>query len=109
MFCGRPVIGTGVGGVPEVIGDTGRVVMPRDPRGLGAACIELLSQPQECAALGMRARQRALDQYTLKRSVAAYYAAYQQLASDASVVDQSPPAENATRQSLLSRLKVRRV
>jgi polysaccharide biosynthesis protein PelF len=109
MFCGRPVIGTGVGGVPEVIGDTGRVVMPRDPQGLGAACIELLSQPQECAALGMRARQRALDQYTLNRSVAAYYAAYQQLASDAPVVDHFIPAETATRRSLLSRLKLRRV
>ena len=108
MFCGRAVIGTGVGGVPEVIGDTGRVVQPRDPAGLAAACVELLSQPQECATLGMRARERALELYTLDRSVTAYYAAYQQLANGARPIDQPAPAAEAPRSGLLASLRLRR-
>jgi glycosyltransferase involved in cell wall biosynthesis len=102
MFCGRPVVGTGVGGVPEVIGDTGRVVLPRDPQGLAAACVELLSAPQECATLGQRARARALENYTLQRSVSAYHAAYQRLAARAAPVITYAPAAEPARRGLLS-------
>ena len=108
MFCGRAVIGTGVGGVPEVIGDTGRVVLPRDPAGLAAACVELLSQPQECVTLGMRARERVLELYTLDRSVTAYYAAYQQLANAARPIELPDPAAVAPHSGLLASLRLRR-
>jgi polysaccharide biosynthesis protein PelF len=80
MSCGRPVIGTGVGGVPEVIGETGRVVNPRDPRALAAACVELLRDPQLCAALGAQARARVLERYTVEHTTQAYRSLYQQLA-----------------------------
>jgi glycosyltransferase involved in cell wall biosynthesis len=85
MFCGRPVVGTGVGGVPEVIGDTGHVVLPRDPQALAAACVDLLRDPEACARLGMQARERAIEQFTLNRSVSAYAMVYRQLAASAAI------------------------
>jgi len=104
MFCGRPVVGTGVGGVPEVIGDAGRVVLPRDPQGLAAACIELLSAPEACAALGMRARERALARYTLQRAVSAYRATYRQLTAGAAHASTYIPAAETPRQGVLAEL-----
>ncbi len=74
MLCGRALVATAVGGVPETIGDTGRVVLPRDPEALAAACIELLHDPALCAELGQRARERALAHYTLDHMVGAYHA-----------------------------------
>jgi glycosyltransferase involved in cell wall biosynthesis len=97
MFCGRPVVGTGVGGVPEVIGDTGRVVLPRDPQAFAAACAELLSSPDACAALGARARERALEHYTLQRAVAAYRTAYRQLAAGSAPAATHAPARKPYR------------
>ncbi|NWJ94352.1 MAG: GT4 family glycosyltransferase PelF [Chloroflexi bacterium] len=79
MFCGRPVVGTDVGGVPEVIGQTGRVVMPRDAQAMAAACIELLSDFQLCQDLGVRAREHALANFTLQKSVDSYRHLYQEL------------------------------
>ena len=79
MLCGRPVVATAVGGVPETIGDTGRVVPPRDGAALAAACIALLRDPRLCEELGRRARERALAHYSLPRMVAAYRAMYQRL------------------------------
>lgn len=96
MSCGRPVIGTGVGGVPEVIGDTGRVVNPRDPRGLAAACVELLRDPPLCAALGTRARARVLEHYTVEHAVGAYRSLYRELAGARTVplpVISAPPRQ----------------
>ncbi|HEX9336008.1 MAG TPA: GT4 family glycosyltransferase PelF, partial [Pseudonocardiaceae bacterium] len=37
MTCGRPCVGTDVGGVSEAIGDTGIVVPPRDPGAMATA------------------------------------------------------------------------
>jgi glycosyltransferase involved in cell wall biosynthesis len=83
MFCGRSVVGTDVGGVPEVIGDTGRVVMPRDPEAMAAACIELLSDYQLCQDLGIRAREHALANFTLQKSVDSYRNLYHELNQEA--------------------------
>lgn len=104
MFCGRPVVATGVGGVPEVIGDTGRVVLPRDARGLADGCIELLRAPELCAALGERARERALEHYTLNRAAAAYRTAYRRLNADAARTSRPAPAEETTRTGRLAQL-----
>jgi glycosyltransferase involved in cell wall biosynthesis len=79
MFCGRSVVGTDVGGVPEVIGDTGRVVMPRDPEAMAAACVELLNDFQLCQDLGVKARERAMEKYTLMKSINIYRTLYNDL------------------------------
>jgi glycosyltransferase involved in cell wall biosynthesis len=47
LFCRRPVIGTRVGGIPDVVtnGETGLLVPPDDPLALAEAIARLLSDP----------------------------------------------------------------
>ncbi|MGQ0797176.1 MAG: glycosyltransferase family 4 protein [Methanobacteriota archaeon] len=57
MSCERAVIGTRVGGVPEILADgaRGALVEPRDVGGLAAAIEATLEDPNEARAVGMRA------------------------------------------------------
>ncbi|MCS7001334.1 MAG: GT4 family glycosyltransferase PelF [Dehalococcoidia bacterium] len=77
MLCGRPMIATGVGGVPEVIADCGLIARPRDPHGLAEACLAVLQSPDVYETLGAKARERALAHYTLGRFVESYRSVYQ--------------------------------
>ncbi len=54
MAQGKPVIGTNVGGIPELInsGETGILVQPRDPEGLAMAIKCLLLDPALAAKMG---------------------------------------------------------
>ncbi|MCZ9338987.1 glycosyltransferase, partial [Streptomyces sp. TRM76130] len=59
MFCGRATVSTEVGAVVEVIGGTGLVVPPRDPRALAEGCVSLLRDAARRERLGAAARARA--------------------------------------------------
>ncbi|HWC81135.1 MAG TPA: GT4 family glycosyltransferase PelF [Pseudonocardiaceae bacterium] len=69
MTCGRPCVATDVGGVSEAIGDTGAVVPPRDPEAMAAACVELLTDHVRRLRLGIAARQRVLEFFTLDKAI----------------------------------------
>ncbi len=79
MFCGRATVSTDVGAVCEVIGGTGLVVPPRNPRALADACLSLLRDPERAQRLGAAARARALELFTVEQNVAAFRAAYLRL------------------------------
>ncbi|MGP3968027.1 DUF3492 domain-containing protein [Streptomyces sp. 6N223] len=79
MFCARATVSTDVGAVCEVIGGTGLVVPPRDPRALAGACLALLRDPARRARLGAAARARALELFTVERNVAAFGGIYLEL------------------------------
>jgi glycosyltransferase involved in cell wall biosynthesis len=79
MLCGRPVVGTAVGGVPEVLAVGGKLVPPRSPEALAHACISLLADREGCEALGLRARAHALENFTLDQCIAAYNGLYRRL------------------------------
>ncbi|MDX3225741.1 DUF3492 domain-containing protein [Streptomyces sp. ME19-01-6] len=81
MFCGRATVSTDVGAVCEVIGGTGLVVPPRNPRALGDACLELLADPERRERLGAAARARALELFTAEQNVAAFRGIYLELMS----------------------------
>ncbi|MGW7575378.1 DUF3492 domain-containing protein [Streptomyces sp. NPDC054765] len=83
MFCGRATVSTDVGAVCEVIGGTGLVVPPRNPRALAAACTALLGDPDRRARLGAAARARALELFTVEQNVAAFRGIYLELISHA--------------------------
>ncbi|MET7857239.1 DUF3492 domain-containing protein [Streptomyces sp. NPDC005318] len=85
MFCGRATVSTDVGAVVEVIGGTGLVVPPRNPRALADACIALLRDPERRARLGAAARARALELFTVEQNLAAFRGIYLDLISRAPV------------------------
>ncbi|WP_405497892.1 DUF3492 domain-containing protein [Streptomyces sp. NBC_00096] len=79
MFCGRATVSTDVGAVVEVIGGTGLVVPPRNPRALAEACVSLLGDPERAQRLGAAARARALELFTVEQNVAAFQESYLRL------------------------------
>ncbi|MEU1188820.1 DUF3492 domain-containing protein [Streptomyces sp. NPDC005859] len=85
MFCGRATVSTDVGAVVEVIGGTGLVVPPRNPRALAEACVALLRDPERRARLGAAARARALELFTVEQNVTAFHGIYLELVSQAPV------------------------
>jgi glycosyltransferase involved in cell wall biosynthesis len=73
MACAVPCAATDVGDSRWIIGDTGRVVPPRDSSALAAAWIEMIDMgSSRRAELGMRARERIAREFGLDRIVARY-------------------------------------
>ena len=65
MACEVPCVATNVGDVPEIVGDTGQVVPPRDAAALSAGWSQLAALGADGRrALGLRARQRIIENYT---------------------------------------------
>jgi glycosyltransferase involved in cell wall biosynthesis len=58
MACATPVVGSNRGGIPEVLGDTGRLLDPEDEEMFATTLSALLAQPAECARLGAIAYER---------------------------------------------------
>ncbi|MFF3083949.1 GT4 family glycosyltransferase PelF [Streptomyces nojiriensis] len=85
MLCGRATVSTDVGAVCEVIGGTGLVVPPRNPRALAEACLSLLRDPERAQRLGAAARARALELFTVEQNVAAFQEIYLRLLAKGSV------------------------
>ena len=78
MACGRPVVGSAVGGLLDTVdeGVTGALVPARDPAALAAALRPLLDDPALRARWGRAARARALDRFGWEQVAAATEAAY---------------------------------
>jgi glycosyltransferase involved in cell wall biosynthesis len=76
MACGVPVISTTGGALPEVVGDAGILVPPRNHPALARAIIDLLDHPQRAAELGHRGYQRVLRHFTWQRAAEKTVAAY---------------------------------
>jgi glycosyltransferase involved in cell wall biosynthesis len=64
MACGKPVVASAVGGLPEIVRDkeTGLLVSPRDARALADAISSLFSSPSLCRRLGSAGREFACRQ-----------------------------------------------
>lgn len=58
MACGKPVISTQSGSIPEVVGDAGILIPPGDYRALADAIARLMRDPGLAAELGARGRSR---------------------------------------------------
>lgn len=68
LACGRPVVATPVGGVPEAVDDhVGRLVRPDDPEQLAGVLTSLFAARAQRAAMGEAARQRACEQFSSRR------------------------------------------
>jgi glycosyltransferase involved in cell wall biosynthesis len=78
MLLGKPMIGSAVGGVPEMITDgiTGRLVPPGDPQALADAIQGLSADPARAAAMGRRAAEVVRQKFHAKVHAAAVEAIY---------------------------------
>jgi glycosyltransferase involved in cell wall biosynthesis len=78
LFCQRPIIGTRVGGIPDVVadGETGLLVPPDDPLALAEAITRLLNDPVLAARLAAagyaHVRQHFSGQVVARRMAAVY-------------------------------------
>lgn len=71
MAAARPVVATGVGGVPELVDDsTGRVVPPHDPAALAAGMHHVSGLPDRGTGLGVAGRAVAEQRFAVDQVMA---------------------------------------
>lgn len=84
MACGVPCVVTDVGDAAEIVGDAGSVVPAGDPAALAGAWQRLLAAgPEVRRQLGLAARKRVEEQFSLPRVIATYEALYSNLTNGA--------------------------
>lgn len=80
MACQIPCVVTDVGDSGWIVGDTGRVIPPRDPVALAEAWKKLLDIGLEGRKeLGKKARDRIMENFSIKRIVSQYEVLYRSL------------------------------
>jgi glycosyltransferase involved in cell wall biosynthesis len=80
MAAGLPAVATDVGDARLILGDTGRLVPPRDPAALADAIQALLGAPADArAARGAAARARILEHYAIETCVTRFVETYREL------------------------------
>lgn len=79
MGCGKPVIASNVGGIPELIEDgiTGILIPPARPKDLAKAIITLLQNNELALGMGQAGRKRAEEYFDVKRWVDKTIALYE--------------------------------
>jgi L-malate glycosyltransferase len=82
MACGKPVVGTSAGGIPEVVtdGDTGLLVPPRDAAAMAAAITLLLSDRSLRERMGLAGLARVRERFSAETMVKNTLEVYQRLA-----------------------------
>jgi glycosyltransferase involved in cell wall biosynthesis len=71
MTCGRAVVSTRAGGLPEVVidGETGLLVPPHDEPALARALVDLLRDPVRREAMGATGRARVIEAFSVETMV----------------------------------------
>jgi glycosyltransferase involved in cell wall biosynthesis len=81
MACGRPVIATPVGGIPDALSDreNGRLVPAGDPRALADCISELLAEQALARQFGLAARDTIVSRFTRQAELDGNLDIYRQL------------------------------
>ena len=79
LAVGTPVVGTTVGGTPELVrdGETGRLVPPADSRALADAILDLLRDPARARAMARRGQTLVLAEHSMEATMARTLAVYE--------------------------------
>jgi len=82
MACGKAIVGTRTGGIPEVVDDgvTGRIVEPRDHEAMAKAILALLADARLRTRMGEAGLARVEARFTVERMVAETAAVYERVA-----------------------------
>jgi glycosyltransferase involved in cell wall biosynthesis len=85
MAAGKPMVATRVGGNPELMqdGETGFLVSPRDPTALAAAIQRILDDPALAKSMGLQAKARMAERFSVDAMVAATQGLYDELVAAA--------------------------
>jgi len=85
MACSTAVVGSRVGGIPEVVADgvTGLLVSPDDPAALAMALNTVLTQPSLATSMGQAGRDRAVSEFGWRAVAEQTAALYSELVSAA--------------------------
>jgi glycosyltransferase involved in cell wall biosynthesis len=97
MACGKPIVATRTGGIPEVVADgtTGLLVPPHDHESLAAAIVRMLREARLRQQMGEAGRARVGERFTAERMVAATADVYAAVAGRPHAADTaSPPARD---------------
>ena len=83
MSCEVPVIGTNVGGLPELVkhGETGYITEVGDVEKMAFHAVNVLTNVELQKKLGQQARQRVLDNFAQESVVPQYEAYYEEVLS----------------------------
>lgn len=83
MALGRPIVGSAVASVPEIVDDgvTGRLVPPDLVDPLAQALLELAADPAVRRRMGAVARERAVERFSLDQMVERTLAVYREVAA----------------------------
>jgi glycosyltransferase involved in cell wall biosynthesis len=92
MASARPCVATQVGDVAEIVGDAGRTAPPGAPEALAQALLDVLGlSPPERRQLGLRARSRAAEHYSLDAMVSRTEEALSRLVGGKPALAGGPP------------------
>jgi polysaccharide biosynthesis protein PelF len=81
MLCGKPIVATAVGGIPEQIEGCGIAVEPRNPATMAEAILTLMNDEEKRANFGRAAREKAAQEFSVQQSSDAHYETYLSLSS----------------------------
>jgi glycosyltransferase involved in cell wall biosynthesis len=83
MAMEKPVVATDVGGVHELVGETGALVSAKDPVALASAMLELMrTPPKDRRALGQAARARIESTFSMDSKAGEWEALYRSILED---------------------------
>jgi glycosyltransferase involved in cell wall biosynthesis len=85
MACGKPVVATTAGGIPEVVkdGETGLLVPPRDDAAMARAIVALLGDAHARQTMGAAGLARVSERFSVERMVHETVRIYQRVAMHA--------------------------
>lgn len=98
MSCGRPVVSTSVGALPELVvdGETGTLVQPGDVEALAATLTTYAQDPSLRRRHGAAGQQRALARFTLDQCARQYLDLFDDLTRSRLEASGSQPAASQT-------------
>lgn len=74
-----PILASAVGGIPELVGDTGMLVPPANPQALASGLLTFMNDGDEAARLAQKAFERVRRLFTPERSTHRMLALYRQI------------------------------
>jgi glycosyltransferase involved in cell wall biosynthesis len=84
MACGKPIIGSNVGGIRDQIidGSTGFLIEPREPLKIAEKILWLMTNPEEAKRMGINGRKRVEQKYNIENRAKSIINLYVKLLRD---------------------------